>query len=175
MNVIHSIDAYILRSMQRRCNYDPVIVSVVRDILQEEEDYRYCDGPQYDPEDAVGPHAVYSELYNRTNMVDAVILPFINSYSVRQLELDHIQALIALCDSMLAHPPFELITVHDEFKCHANYCNYMRQHYIDIFAELADSNIIDDIFFQITGSHVSYANSNPGLSEMIRNSEYALS
>ncbi|WP_217478304.1 hypothetical protein, partial [Staphylococcus aureus] len=95
--------------------------------------------------------------------------------NVRQLETDHLEALCELWDTMRVHEPFELVTVHDEFKCHPNFCNEMRQHYINIFAELADSNILDDIVHQITGSHVSYDRSIHNLSELIRDSEYALS
>lgn len=172
-NVIHSIDAYVLRCMQRRCKYDYIITAAAHEYLTVELDFR---GPE---SEALVSHGndidVYVDLYNRTNMADAVILPYINSHSVELLSTDHIEALIALCNSMLAHAPFELVTVHDEFKCHPNYCNDMRQHYINIFAEMADSNLLDDVVHQITGSHVSYAGTFHGISQLIRESEYALS
>lgn len=172
MNVIHSIDAYVLRCMQRRCNYNDVIVPMAYDYICEELAYR-GDGPALDS--MAESISVYADLYNRTNMADAVIFPWINSQSVECLETDHLEALKALAESMLVHEPFELVTVHDEFKCHPNYCNDMRQHYINIFAEMADSNMLDDIVNQITGSHVSYSGMNMNISEMIRTSEYALS
>ncbi len=170
-NVIHSIDAYVLRTMQRRSKYDWVILQAAKEILTEELAFR-GDGDALEAHDEI---AVYKDLYERTNMVDAVIFPWINSHSVECLETDHIEALIRLADSMLKHKPFDLITVHDEFKCHPNYCNDMRQHYIDIFAEMADSNILNDIVKQITGSTVSYKNTFHGLSALIRESEYSLS
>lgn len=174
-NVIHSIDAYVLRSMQRRCNYSPMIVQYARELLAEELEYREDGNERHRDPSKDEKFNILSELYNRTNMVDAAILPFINTFSVLRLETDHIEALVTLCESMLAHEPFDLVTVHDEFKCHPNFCNDMRQHYIDIFAEMADSNIIDDIVNQITGSHVSYDRAYHGLSALIRESEYALS
>lgn len=172
MNIIHSIDAYVLRCMERRCNYDYSRVNGALHLVKEELARR--ENGEVIPS---VPSAIdtYVDLYNRTNVVDAVIFPWINSHSVGRLETDHLEALVTLAESMLVHKPFELVTVHDEFKCHPNYCNDMRQHYIDIFAELADSNVLDDIVHQITGSHVSYTNAHIGLSDMIRTSEYALS
>jgi hypothetical protein len=44
---------------------------------------------------------------------------------------------------MLEHKPFPLVTVHDEFKAHANNINQVRWHYKEILAEIADSNVLD--------------------------------
>ncbi|WNV49505.1 hypothetical protein [Pseudomonas phage L15] len=173
-NVIHSIDAYVLRSMHRRCNYDREAISKVMELVWGELMDRHsgkCEA-EVARDDKL---AVYEDLYDRTNMVDAVIFNHINAVNVCQLETDHLEALCALWDTMRVHEPFELVTVHDEFKCHPNFCNEMRQHYINIFAELADSNVLDDIVHQITGSHVSYDRAIHNLSELIRESEYALS
>ncbi|WVX91098.1 RNA polymerase [Pseudomonas phage PJNP053] len=174
-NIIHSIDAYVLRSMHRRCNYDPVVTEFAYETISDELMRRVVlyDVDLVETKDE--KVRIYIDLYNRTNMVDAVILPFVNTHSVQAMETDHLEALKDLCVSMLAHKPFPLVTVHDEFKCHPNYCNEMRQHYINIFSEMADSNILNDIFHQITGSYVQYEGACHNLSELIRDSEYALS
>lgn len=63
----------------------------------------------------------------------------------------------------------------DEFKCHPNNCNQMRRHYVEIFAELAESTILEDIFMQVCGQMPTYENKDPSLPALIRQSEYSLS
>lgn len=63
----------------------------------------------------------------------------------------------------------------DEFKAHPNNCNAMRKHYIEIFAELAESTLLEDIFMQVCGQKPTYANKDLRLPAMIRESEYPLS
>ena len=63
----------------------------------------------------------------------------------------------------------------DEFKCHPNHCNHMRQQYINIMAELAESNTLEDILSQIHGVKGSYPKLSDNLGELIRGSNYALS
>lgn len=173
-NVIHSIDAYILRCMERRCNYNSVIVDTAYFFLKEELEARN-QGEEKIPRVEGTSYERYLDLYDRTNMADAVIFPHVYPSSVQQMETDHIEALIRLAESMRVHEPFEILTVHDEFKCHPNFCNHMRQHYINIFAEMADANIIEDIIHQITGHFPYYNNAYIGLSDLIRNAEYPLS
>ena len=63
----------------------------------------------------------------------------------------------------------------DEFKCHPNHMNHLRQQYINLFAELAESNILSDILSQIHGCKGSFPKLSPNLAEKIRESNYALS
>ena len=62
----------------------------------------------------------------------------------------------------------------DEFKCHPNNLNHLRQHYINIFAEMADADILSMIFSDIFGRKIKYNKFSEELSELIRNSNYAL-
>lgn len=174
-NVVHSIDAYVLRSMQRRCGYDATITAVALDWLLEVQDDRRNGAVERIVEEITQPHHVYMERFEATNMVDAVILPYLNDHSVQDLTDLHIQKLINLCNLLLSHKPFDIITIHDEFKCHPNNCNQMRRHYIEIFAELAESTILEDIFMQVCGHKPTYENKDLRLPALIRQCEYALS
>lgn len=175
-NTIHSIDAYVLRSMQRRCGYDAMITEYALECLQEEQgDRRLGLITELTVHEINQPHHVYMERFEASRMVDAVLLPYINSHSVRELTDLHIEKLIDLCGLLLSHKPFDIITVHDEFKCHPNNCNQMRRHYNEIFAELAESTILEDIFMQVCGRMPTYENKDPSLPAMIRASEYSLS
>lgn len=53
--------------------------------------------------------------------------------------------------------------------------NTLRQHYINILAELADSYVIEDILNQITQTKQRLTKDCPNLGDLIRQSNYALS
>lgn len=177
-NVIHSIDAWILRSMHRRCNYDAAVVSNAKGYLESEFVLRTNFSTDQVPRNTADKLAYYIQQYERSGLADVVILPYLkNGYDVMFLSTKHIESLLTIIKSMLAHPPFDLITVHDEFRASPVYMDHVRQHYIDIFAEIADSDLLADILSQIHGfKGVINKLSAPGvLSALIRDSEYALS
>ncbi len=172
MNVVHSVDAYVLRNIHRRCNYNAELVKEKADLMFQELQDRHAGwihGPATDK--AI---AYYLDLYNRSQMADVVVLPYINEDTVLTLPTEYIQKLLKIVDSMLKHKPFEVVTVHDEFKCHANYMNHLRQHYINIFAELADSTTLDMILSGIYGKQGKYEKLSDDLSDLIRQCNYAL-
>jgi hypothetical protein len=174
-NVIHSIDAYILRSMHRRCNYDAEALNNFGRLTITERQRRNLGGQANEVEAVTLPHHVYMERYEATQMVDSVIFDYLNKDTIKDLSNRHMTALWNLYLRMSEYQPFELVTVHDEFKCHPKNCNYMRQTYIDLFAELAESRVLEDIFLQLTGHECYYENKLEGLGDLIRQSEYALS
>ncbi len=175
-NVIHSCDAYLLRSLIRRCNYDPVQTREAMNACF----IRLMECDMYD----VGPHLLegapeeiqkYVERFHATNMVDAVIIPYLNEDTVAYLTADHLRRLNQMMEEMLDHKPFPTVSVHDDFSAHVNNLNVVRQQYINLFAEMADSTILDDIFQTLTGQQGHYTKLSTNLSQQIRNSEYALS
>lgn len=176
MNVIHSIDAYVLRSMQRRCGYSTEATTTALTTLKEEQQLRKQGlHTERTVNEINQPHHVYMERYEASRMVDAVMIPHLNEDTVRDLSDMHIIKLIGLCDLLLTHKPFDIICIHDEFKSHPNNCNQMRKHYIEIFAELAESTILEDIFMQVCGRKPTYENKDACLPALIRESEYPLS
>lgn len=172
-NVTHSMDAWVLRNMHRRCNYDHTMAVNARHYLEEEMAER-TKGKQSKPV-TTDKIAYYMEQYKRSTLADPVILPYLNRESVESLAPEHIEALVVIVNSMLAHMPFELVTVHDEFKAHPNNLNHVRQHYIDIMAEIADSNVLDDLLSQVYGTPGHFQKLSNSLGQLIRGSNYALS
>ena len=53
--------------------------------------------------------------------------------------------------------------------------NHLRQQYINIFAELAESTVLDDVLGQLHGTPCTYQKLSTNLGELIRGSNYALS
>lgn len=172
-NVTHSMDAWVLRSMHRRCNYDREVAERVLSLLQDEALDRNAGMPQPDCE-CPPKAAYYIEQYRRSTLADVVILPWLDEFTVRFLDLEHIEALIKILTGMLQYQPFELVTVHDEFKAHANNMNWVRWQYKEIMAEIADSNVLDDLLGQLHGYSGTFNKLSFNLGDQIRNSNYAL-
>ena len=71
---------------------------------------------------------------------------------------------------------FEILCVHDSFWASPNHMNKVRQNYIDILAEIAESDLLQDILRQITGDdELIHTKLSYDLADKIRQSEYMLS
>jgi hypothetical protein len=174
-NLTHSMDAWILRSMHRRLNYNREVAELAQTRIQIELMERTM-GLHSEPESIPCPKvSYYKEQYIRSTLADIVILPYLDEETVRQLDTEHLQALAKILTGMLQHPPFELVTVHDEFKAHANNMNQVRWMYREIMAEIAESDVLDDLLSQITGTPGVFMKQCFNLPEQIRKSAYALS
>lgn len=174
-NVIHSIDAWIMRNMERRCNYDKPLAQKVLQWIEDTLTIRNASAIAVIGDKPNGKVAYYQYQYRRSGLADVVILPYLTEYEVSCLESEHLYNLKRILDSMLQHEPFALITVHDEFRCCPNYMNYVRQHYIDIFAEIAEADLLGDILSQLHGYSGGISKLSNDLPTLIRNSNYALS
>jgi hypothetical protein len=176
-NVIHSIDAYVLRSLVRRCNYDKQAVwgaiGSVGLALQERRAGKLHTKEKAELSETA---AYYRDQYDRSGMPDVVIAQYLTAPdNARGLSTAHLEALLPILDGMYRYVPFEIVSVHDEFQCHANNMNHLRQQYNNILADLADSNIIGDILGQIHGCAGTYTKLSNNLSSYIRKANYALS
>lgn len=175
-NVIHSIDAYVLRCTHRRCNYDAEMVRNAHEAIHSEILAREQSMGHQSIKPVEDKLQYYIDQYNRSGMADAAILPYVqDGYTTMYMDIDHLKALLKITYSMLVHKPFPLVTIHDAFAAHPNNLNHVRQHYINIFAELADSRILEDILSQIHQCKGKVKKLSDNLSTLIRGSEYALS
>lgn len=175
-NPVHSVDAYILRSLIRRCSYDRAHIEDASEVLQETLVARalWPNDPKIRQQCPEQVEALIQR-YQDTQMADILILDYCDDYDLQQLSTNHLKALAQIVNSMLEHQPFPIICVHDEFKCHANNMNHLRQHYINILAELADSNVLDDILSQLYGTAGTFPKKSVGLGDKIRKANYPLS
>lgn len=179
-NVVHSVDAYVLRSVHRRCNYDSEVVTFANSVLLHEEMRRQEESlglarlTQEEEAKEGSRIAYYVNLWKQTNMADVVILPYLNAVTVKCLPNRMLMKLVQLTSAMMQHKPFEVVTIHDEFKCHANNMNQLRWHYKEILADLAESTTLDFILSTIHGRKGSMAKLSQDLGQKIRQSNYAL-
>lgn len=172
-NVTHSVDAWVLRSMHRRCNYNQEMAYDAHQYILDELSAR-LDGRPAMQCPAENRLAYYIEQFRRSSVADIVILPHLTYANVCYLSTEHLNKLAGILEGMLQYKPFELVTVHDEFKAHPNNLNWVRWQYRQILAEIADSNLLDDILSQLYGYPDTYDKLSFNLPEQIKQSAYAL-
>lgn len=172
-NLTHSMDAYILRAMHRRCNYDWEVTAEANRLIEIELIQRSM-GVVRTVTKPEGKAGYYFDQYMRSTLADVVILPYLTEENVQQLSNEHLQALAGMVEGMLQYEPFELVTVHDEFKAHANNINHVRYQYKEILADIADSNVLDDLLSQIHGKQGTFNKLSFNLGDLIRKSAYGL-
>ena len=173
-NVVHSIDAFILREMIRRCNHTGLNLKAYENWIEAALLERHMGCTVY-AEPLEGEHRYFVEQYERSGMPTAAILPWLNLANVHDLPTDLLLKLKSILNTMLQYKSFPVVTIHDSFAAHPNNVNWVRHWYKEILAELAESEILADILSQLHGVKGSYPKLSKDLPQLIRNSNYALS
>lgn len=173
-NVVHSIDAFILREMVRRCNHKGLNVKQLHDWVHAVLCERALNNTPV--KEAVSDEVKYFiEQNERSQQPTAAILPWLNLREIEALPQGLLADLKRILTQMTTYTAFPVVTIHDSFSSHANNCNTVRHWYKEILAELADSEILSDIMSQLHQSPGKYEKLSPDLSKYIRQSNYALS
>lgn len=170
-NVAHSVDAYVLRSMHRRCNYDPEMINWSSQLIQETINMREVHNVGH-IEDTCDDF--YIEAAIGADIPDTYMLERINGTTVHYIPTEMLHQLLDIATSMLSHKPFPIVTIHDEFKAHPNNCNYMRMHYANIMADIADSCLLDTILTDLYDEVIIWEKPEK-LGHLIRKSNYGIS
>lgn len=173
-NVTHSVDAYVLRCIHRRCNYDRSMVLDAHIVIVEELIAR-MKGLASTKSGNATKVQYYVNQWTRSGMADVVILPHLTAENISEVPTGLLEKLDTIIQGMLEYQSFEVVTIHDEFKCHPNNMNALRQQYINVMAELAESNVLDDILSQIHKKSGHFKKLSNNLGDLIRQSNYALS
>lgn len=161
-NIIHSIDGMIVREMNRRCNFNP-------DHIERLFKMTVGGTSTTRPKDAQLIRLLL--LSEASGFFSAAMLDCIDAQNFGLLDPDHVRALKMLMLSM--QTSFPLVAIHDCFKFHPNYGNDVRDHYKNILAELASSNVLVHIAEQITGRVMGSIAED--ISDLVADSDYALS
>ena len=162
-NVIHSIDALIMREMIRRCNYSEHVNELFL--------YLAGVGEMSRKGDIKMVRKLWS-LYESTGFLSARILDYLSPDNLNQVDKEIITNLIL---SMPVNS-FELISNHDCFKAHPNYGNDLREQYNNILVDLFNAKgLMNSIIQQITeDKSLTYKGLNTMLASDIHGCNYTL-
>jgi hypothetical protein len=169
-NTVHSIDGMIVREMVRRCNYDMERVNEIYDYCQYLENggtvaVRFDDDYNGDMVRTLWKH------YEESGYLSARIIDHLNAHNLHLVDR---YKIVELLDS-LPEQPFEVLTVHDCFRCLPNYGNDLREQYARQLMLIAKSNLLQFLLCQILKRNVTIGKLDETLWQDIADTEYALS
>tara|TARA_R110000850_G_scaffold233967_1_gene358833 strand:- start:27521 stop:28819 length:1299 start_codon:yes stop_codon:yes gene_type:complete len=148
-NVTHSIDGLVVREMGRRCGYDQEKVNHLTHLLSSGAYWVTTKTRQQDY-----LLSTLIEHYDRTGFLSARVLDLIDEENISWFKG---AARDALEDLVVSLPlkRFDVLSVHDCFRCHPNYGNDLRRQYNRILFDIANSTLLEDIAGQITGEKLT--------------------
>lgn len=164
-NMVHSIDGMVVREMQRRCNYDSIHIEKLKCLA-----YVGGGGRNTRRHQDKMVQTLWDR-YQESGFLSARILSYLD---IENFGLVEPMPLTCLLDS-LPKKPFEVISVHDCFRCLPNYGNDLRRQYNNLLAEIAESEMLSSIVSQITGRTIQAGKLDPHLGRDIRETNYSLS
>lgn len=169
-NSIHSVDGLIVREMTRRCNYDATKVRTLYDLCDALEAGDMICGQNLEDAESVIVNTLWQH-YKRTGYLSARILDYLWAHNFSLV--DH-KVIMELIDS-LPNKPFEIMSIHDCFRCLPNYGNDLRKQYNLQLQMIAKSKLLEDLLSQITQRHIPVKKMDDDMWKQIADSEYALS
>lgn len=166
-NSTHSVDGMVVREMSRRCNYDAHRLAFVKEVLCSREP------TEQETEECTLVRTIM-DLAHKSGFLSARILGVLDYDSVMVLT-DEEREMVWRLIASLPKKPFQILTVHDCFRCLPNHGNDLRQQYNNILSEIAKSNLLEFLLEQITGRKIAIQKMDTDLWKDIVNTEYALS
>lgn len=128
-NTTHSYDGYVLRELNRRCNYDEYQLRDALDWLSLPSSSGSCEKLER-----------LQKLYEEFKQPSLVCVEYITSESVGVLSESYKRELRKIILDVLSYPSFEVKNVHDEFLCLPNHVDQMKYWYNQLLIETYKSN-----------------------------------
>lgn len=163
-NIAHSCDGFIVREMNRRCNYNPAQIAYVREICENIMVSSHA-SPNVKMAQTIWSH------YRKSGFLSARILDYVDPSTIQFLDR---AAILGLINSLPAKP-FQLLTVHDCFRCLPTYVQDMRWQYTLIMALIAKSSMLEFIVNQLVDEPINFQKYDPNMWEQVLEAEYMLS
>jgi hypothetical protein len=163
-NTIHSIDGMIVREMTRRCNYDPQVINRVWEAL----DGRGLTIGTEEDDDMV---ATLWHHYRQSGYLSARILDHLHVDNIDLVDATVLRELL----TSLPQTPFQIMSIHDCFRCLPNHANDLRTQYNLQLQMIAKSDLLQFLVSQLLGREVSVDKLDPELWRDVADAEYALS
>lgn len=170
-NTTHSLDGLGVREMTRRCSYDPAqrdaaLASLIYHGRDEAAEY---EGGM--PDSNTKMVLTLWHHYLASGFLSVRIMDHLTDLNARYVDRDVVMNLI----STLPVKPFQLLSVHDCFRCLPSYGNDLRQQYIHFLTDLAKSKMLSYLLSQILQRQVPIVRPNPEMWKLVAQANYPLS
>lgn len=158
------IDGFIVREMFRRCSYDPKVIQRVEELLIIGPVGMGTTGKSAKMVQTLWDH------YKTTGFLSTRIFDYLFHDTMGLVDM---QVIFDLIDTLPAKP-FQMVSVHDCFRCHPNYGNDLRLQYQHILADLNDSTLLQSLCSQVAGKRVPVKKLGKLTRQTIMDSNYML-
>ena len=161
----HSYDGFMLRELNRRCNYDFKVEECIQLLKNPSLIGLPCEGLQR-----------LESLYKRFNQVSVVAIEYLNKDSLINLSKGYRAKLLVILEEVVQWPPFEIKNVHDDFMCLPNHVNRMKFWFQELLVETYQSNWWMDVYSKLTSEDHSYLKEEPKeeIIQQIRLAQYSI-
>lgn len=166
-NAVHSVDGWICREMVRCLHYNPETVLFAMNCLN---------GKFTEAKTSKYQLAMFNKLlglWRSTGLMSIRILDFITPETAKELTGNEV---MHICDVVRNFPekPIDFMMIHDCFRVHPMYCNYVRYHYTRLLSEINKSAFVTKLTEDLSAGDMT-AVRKEDFSDEILTSEYALS
>lgn len=161
-NLIHSVDGMVVREMLRRCMFNQLTVDRVVGAL--------CSSTPGTKGKSADMVKNLWHNYLETGFLSVRILDYLFEDTIGLVDTKVIDELI----TSLPTTPFDVVTVHDCFRCHPNYGNDLRKQYNRIMADINDSKILESMAKQVAHQGIKTKKVGHIDRDLILNANYML-
>lgn len=161
-NMIHSVDGMVVREMFRRCMFKQTHTANIMMWLCDTDNR--SDGRSADKVETLWNH------YLESGFLSVRILDYLHKDTLGIVDANTIAELIL----SLPAKPFQLVSVHDCFRCHPNYGNDLRRQYNTIMADINDSKMLQSMAKQIAHKSIKTRKVGKIDRDLILNANYML-
>lgn len=163
-NLIHSLDAFLMREIVRRCKQDfNIKPEQFKEVIESGFSINVSDAKAVD---------IYN-MFKETNVVSLNILNHLHVGDT--LPSDYYEAICRIID-MLPSEGFDIRPIHDEFACLPRHANSMRRQFNHLIAELYQSTMLQYFCKQFELLDIKpMEDVNPEMVERILEADYLLS
>jgi len=167
-NTTHTYDAYILRELNRRCNYSYVQVTAALNALENPKlgKANQCKAVKLKE---------LQKLSEEFNQVSVVALEYIDINTAGCVSENYRNQLIEILEQMLLSDSFEIKNVHDDFACLPNYVSHMKFMYNLLLKETYLGNWIYTVLEKLTGKAYPVSKIDMDIADQILDAPYSVS
>ena len=159
------IDGMLVREMTRRCDYDPVQLVKLNRWVNE------CRGGTSRSRDCDKMVMRLADLHRESGFLSARVLEYVDPANMGHIGPG---ALLSLVQS-LPSKPFQVLSIHDCWRCLPNYGNDLRRQYNQLLAEVYRSDLLAFLVSQIVKRRITVSKIDPDMFGDILETNYALS
>ena len=161
------MDAFVLREVGRRTNYDMHVVLTAKHALET----HLMVGSQYEPSDELQR---LLGLATRHDIVSVRAIDYIELGHLQGVPDGYVKELISIMNEMLSHAPFESRDIHDGFGAHANNVWFLQGHYNAVCSQLYRCSWLYNTIEDLTGIRHPMPVPKAEIIEQVKNASYAL-